>query len=542
MKNSKLVAIILILSSCLFGVDIAVDQNNTQKSKLSMSNKAYFGEQIFQGNFKNTQQFRYNPEYLINIGDVVSIKIWGAYEFMSDLTVDKQGNIFIPKVGEVNLLGLQNSMLKDKIERHMKRIFNSNVYVYADLKQYQPIAVFVSGAVKKVGLYNGLSSDSILQFIDKSGGIIRGQGSFRYISILRDKQVIQDVDLYQFLIDGQVDTFQFKNGDVILVNPVQNFIEVEGEVNRAYIFELLSSQTSVQEVMQFIMPKPTANSFMITSWNNKQENTQEYSLSEASSIYVSNGDKIKFFSNYYVNSVDVRVEGEHMGSQNISVEKGTTLYDVLSKLKFTQLSDIKNVRIYRKSVANVQKQLVETMLKDLEARAFTSDSATIEEANIRNKESEMVLKFIKRVRESEQLGQIVISNKDNLDKIYLENEDRIVIPKRSNIVIVQGEVNIPNALAYREHYRIDDYIRVCGGYSDRANKEKILLIKANGEVVLHSSDENFFSSQNSSEIVEAGDSILVLGKVDSKNILITSSITQILYQVAVGAAVVLRAF
>ena len=542
MKNSKLVVIILMLSSFLFGVDITVEQNSTEESKLSMHNKAYFGEQIFQGNFQNTQQFRYNPEYLINIGDVVSIKIWGAYEFMADLTVDQQGNIFIPKVGEVNLLGLKNSMLKDRMEKHMKRVFNSNVYIYVDLKQYQPIAVFVSGAVKKVGLYNGLSSDSILQFIDKSGGIIRGQGSYRHISILRNKQIVQEIDLYQFLLDGQVDMFQFKNGDVILVRSVENFIEVEGEVNRPYIFELLGTEATIQDVMGFIMPKPTANSFLLTSWSNKQERTQEYPLAQASSTYVSNGAKIKFFSNYYVNSVEVKVEGEHMGSQNISVEKGTTLYDVLSKLKFTPLSDIKNIKIYRKSVANIQKQLVETMLKDLEARAFTSDSATIEEANIRNKESEMVLKFIERVRKSKQLGQIVISNKDNLEKIYLENEDKIVIPKRSNIVIVQGEVNIPNALVYREHYMIDDYIRVCGGYGDRANREKVLLIKANGGVVQYSSEGSPFNRKHSSVKVESGDSILVLGKVDSKNILITSSITKILYQVAVGAAVVLRAF
>ena len=69
---------------------------------------------------------------------------------------------------------------------------------------------------------------------------------------------------------------------------------------------------------------------------------------------------------------------------------------------------------------------------------------------------------------------------------------------------------------------------------------KILLIKANGSVVQQSSGD-FFSNASSLK-VEAGDSILVLGKTDSKNILITSSITQILYQVAVGAAVVLKAF
>jgi len=51
-----------------------------------------------------------------------------------------------------------------------------------------------------------------------------------------------------------------------------------------------------------------------------------------------------------------------------------------------------------------------------------------------------------------------------------------------------------------------------------------------------------YDSSKRSPLVNAGDSILVLGKTDSKNILITSSITKILYQIAVGAAVVLRAF
>ncbi|HFU76393.1 MAG TPA: hypothetical protein ENK66_09130, partial [Arcobacter sp.] len=135
-------------SSMLFAVEILVDQNMTKESKILTSKHNYFGEQLFQGNFKENKQFRYNPDYLINVGDIVSVKVWGAFEFSSDLTVDKQGNIFLPKVGEIQLLGLKNKLLKSKIESSMKKVFNQNVYVYANLKQYQPISVFVSGAVK----------------------------------------------------------------------------------------------------------------------------------------------------------------------------------------------------------------------------------------------------------------------------------------------------------------------------------------------------------------------------------------------------------
>ena len=538
--NIRAIVILLLFSSFLFSVEIEVEENTIQKSQISLKEQAYFGEEIFKGNFKENQQFRYNPDYVLNVGDVVSVKLWGAYEYSAEHTVDKQGNIFIPKVGEVHLLGLSNGRLKEVVEVAVKKVFNNNVYVYADLKQYQPISVFVSGAVQKVGLYTGLSTDSILQFIDKAGGILRGQGSYRDITILRNKEVIKNIDLYEFLLNGQIDMFQFRNGDVVLVNPVRNFIEVSGDVNRPYIFELHSNSTSVQEVMRFIMPKPTANRFMLTKWGDSQELTTEHTLAEASSIFITKGTKLKFFSDYYVNNIEIEVTGEHKGSKKVMVKKGTSLYDLLSTVSFTPLSEIKNIRFYRQSVAKTQKQLIETMLKDLEARAFTSGSATVEEANIRNKESEMIMKFVERVRKVEPLGQVIISSKDNLSKIYLEEGDRVVIPSRSSVVVVQGEVNIPNALAYKEGYTIDDYIRACGGYGERANLDKVLLIKANGRVVQHSSGD-FFSDEKKLK-VEAGDSILVLGKTDSKNILIASSVTKILYQVAVGAAVVLRAF
>jgi len=535
MMYKKILLILVLFSTLLFSIEVDVEQKADEHTQLDTPTKSYFGEQIFKGNFKENQQFRYNPDYLINIGDIVTVKLWGAYEFQEEFTVDKQGNIFLPKVGEIHLLGLSNRELTDTIKNSVKKTFKDNVYVYADLKNYQPISVFVSGSVQKVGLYNGLSTDSILQFIDKAGGIIRGQGSYRNITILRDKVIIKNIDLYQFLLNGQVDMFQFRNGDVVFVDSVKNFIEVDGDVNRPYVFELLNQYSTVQDVMRFIMPKPTANSFRLTTWKEGTETTKDYPLSQASMVAVNNGEKVKFFSNYYVNTIGITLEGEHVGPKNITVKKGTTLFKLLSKTKFTPLSEIKNVRLYRKSVANIQKQLISTMLKDLEARVLTTGSSTVEEANVMTKESEMVLKFIERAKAVEPLGQVVMRSEDNLDEIYLEEGDRIVIPKRSNIVIVQGEVNIPNALAYREDYDINQYIKVCGGFSARANEEKILLIRANGEVVQYDSSDR-------SPLVNAGDSILVLGKTDSKNILITSSITKILYQIAVGAAVVLRAF
>ena len=529
--------ILIFLIQSLFSLDISLDTKEETHSELNTSvGQKYFGENLFKGNFKENKQFRYNAKYIVNVNDTLSVKMWGAHDYLDDnLTVDKKGNIFIPEIGAIHLLGLSADSVQKVIAKSVNKIFNNNVHVYANIKQYQSISVFVSGSVIDAGLYTGLSTDSILQFIDKAGGIIDGEGSYRNIQILRDNQVIKSIDLYDFLVTGNINSFQFRTSDVILIKPIKNSISVLGDVTRPYFFELLHENSTVQEVMNYVLPKSTSNSFILTTWQNRKEVTKEFSLEKASTTYLKNGDKLKFYSNYYVENIEVTVEGEHIGTNYISVPKGTTLYDILKKVNFTPLSDIKNINFYRKKIASMQKSLIDIKLKSLESKVLSHDSSSKEEAEIYQAESAQILEFIQRAKEVEQKGQVVLRLKNNLKKIILEEGDRISIPKKHNIITIQGEVSVPSALAYEKDMKLSDYIDFCGGYTEDADPNKILLIKANGRVINY--NNGMF---NRDMHVDTGDSILVLQKVRSKNMLIFKDLTQILYQIAIGAAVVLQ--
>ena len=533
----KLLILFLLLTVPVLTLNITPIAKDIKESQFLNTTKTYFGEQLFKGNFKRNSQSQQDPNYLLKPGDVVSIKIWGAHTFSNDLTIDKQGNIFIPEVGTAQLAGLKNKDLQAELANALKEVFNDNVQMYALLQGYQPLSVFVSGSVKNVGLYHGFSTDSILQFIDKAGGIISGEGSFRHIVILRDNSVIKTIDLYNFLLHGQTSHFPFQEGDVVLVKPMKNFIEVTGEVNRPYIFEILSPNTSVSSILKYVLPKSGVNQFIHTKRRNQKESSNTYPLSKAKQVRMQRGDKLNFFSNQYVNSIAIAIEGEHKGLRHLSVKKGTSLYDILNKAKFSTLSNIQNIQLFRKSVQSVQKNLLLSKLKDLEARALTSDASSAEEATIRSKEASLILQFIARAKQIEPKGQIVLSSREDLRHIILEKDDRLFIPKKNNVVVVQGEVNIPNALTFKQGKNISYYIHACGGYTDRANQKKVLLVKSNGKVIQYNDFFNFSSPQ-----VEAGDSLLILGKTDTKNVLLAKDISQILYQIAVGAAVVLKAF
>ncbi|MDE0492010.1 polysaccharide biosynthesis/export family protein, partial [Psychrobacter sp. A3] len=88
-----------------------------------------FGEQLFRGAFSTTSGSTFNDSYVINPGDNVQVRMWGAYQFASTMTVDPQGNIFLPNVGPVRIAGVQNGNLQNVVKSAVNRIYRSNVGV-----------------------------------------------------------------------------------------------------------------------------------------------------------------------------------------------------------------------------------------------------------------------------------------------------------------------------------------------------------------------------------------------------------------------------
>ncbi len=536
----KKILITVLLTTALFGVELssvtdtsAYDANSSYQD----ASARVFGFNLFNGSFSKNTQHRYNPEYLISIGDTINLKMWGAFDFATKTAVDSQGNVFIPKVGTVKILGIRNDKLSQSIEKAVKKVFKKSVFVYADLESYQPVSIFVTGAVNKPGLYDGLSSDSVIQFIDKAKGIDAKSGSYRNIKVLRQNQEIYRVDLYEFLLSGSLELFQFHMGDVVVVESVENYVEITGDVKRPYRFEMLKHSVTLREILNVVLPNPTLTNFTVTKYN--QDNKQSiaiYPIKENLDMLVYSGEAINFIPDHTSTHIKIEISGEHSNIHNIVVKKGTSLQAVFDTIALTGMSDATSFQLYRKSIATQQKSLLEAQLNDLEAKTLTSSSLTGEEAVIRKQEAELVMNFIERAKKVEPKGQVVINQDTNLSKIYLEDEDNIFIPKLSRMVLVQGEVMLPGAQTFVEGMSFDDYINSCGGFSFRANAENVLIIHKNGKVNAYDADAMFRDDYK----IVPGDSILVLGKVNAKYLQVIKDITQILYQIAIGAAVVLR--
>ncbi|MFN7065705.1 MAG: polysaccharide biosynthesis/export family protein [Aquificaceae bacterium] len=494
-------------------------------------NITVFGEQLFLGKFAVEQFSGFNPDYQIAIGDQITVKIWGAFNFDGTLTVDPQGNIFIPQVGPINLLGVKNAELNAVVERSIRRVLKNVVGVYAYLEAAVPVKVFVTGFVKNPGLYGGLSSNSVLYYLDRAGGVDPQRGSFIDIKVLRGSSIRQRVNLYDFLLKGKLDLIQMVDGDTIFVGPKKSTFTVMGEVYNPFQFEFEGEFISGKDAMDLAKPKPTATHLILTRKQGTERYMEYYSLKELDSIRIYNGDEVNVVADKYPGTILVRVEGAHSGPHALVMPYGSKLGDLIPYIVPNPKSNLEAIQILRRSVAQRQKEMLSIALQQLQTYALTGRSETQEEATLRAKEAELIMRFVEVAKGIEPKGLVVIGSLERAKDVLLEDGDIILIPEKKSTVLVHGEVRFPNAIVYEPGKSVHYYIEQAGGFTERANKSAILVLHQKG-----------MFSEGARVDIQPGDEILVLPKIEAKRIEIVRGITQILYQIAVTARVLLLAW
>jgi protein involved in polysaccharide export with SLBB domain len=344
-----------------------------------------FGSQLFAGRFGMVPFSGFNPDYVIATGDRLLVRMWGAFNFEAPQVVDAHGNIFIPNVGPVAVRGVRNADLNREVALQVKRVFRANVGVYATLESAQPVKVYVTGFVRAPGLYPGLSSDSVLYYLDRAGGIDPARGSYLDVDVLRGGRPVASINLYRFLLEGRIDTLQLQEGDTIVAQPRRHTVQVGGEVHNPYIFEFKKPTVSGVELLAVARPKPGATFMSIVRQIGPDRRAEYHPLSNAPNITIEDGDEVTLTADKYPGTILVRVEGAQLGQQALVLPFGAKLEDALALVKPAPQANIAAVQLFRPAVAARQKELIEVSLRSLETYALTARSATSEEAALRQR-------------------------------------------------------------------------------------------------------------------------------------------------------------
>ncbi|HBS82008.1 polysaccharide biosynthesis/export family protein [Halomonas qinghailakensis] len=486
-----------------------------------------FGANLFTGGFRGAMGDGLNAGYQVKPGDQITVRVWGALEFERVLPVDAQGNIFIPGSGPLNVEGQNSQQVESSVRGAITSVYPENVQVYTNVQGVQPVAVFVTGYVENPGRFAGTPNDSVLYFLDQAGGIDQDLGSYRQIRVMRNDRTVATVDLYDFLINGSIARPQFQDGDTIVVEERGPAIAVGGDVHREHRYELLGNQLSGAELVNLARLRSGVSHVLLRGNRDDGPFAQYFPLDMFYGQTIRSGDEVLFSADKRSETIVVEVEGSYYGPSRFALPRDARLSELLDAIPVPEnMTAVESISLQRESVRQQQKQSMEDSLRRLETTYLSAESSTNEEAKIRAQEAELIQDFVERARELEPSGRLVVAYNDRISDIRLQDGDIITIPEISDSMLISGEVLVPQAAVFRPGMNVIDYIESAGGFTNRADEDHILIVRQNGAV------------ENARNVnLRPGDEILVMPAAPTHNLQLASTLTQILFQIAVATRV-----
>jgi polysaccharide biosynthesis/export protein len=204
-----------------------------------------YGRQLFDeapSTFAPVENVPVPVDYVLGPGDQLLIRAWGKIDLDSRETIDRNGQINIPRVGTMTVAGLRYSQVEDYLDSAISALFK-DFQLNVTLGQLRSIQIFVLGDARQPGAYTVSSLSTLVDALFNSGGP-SAAGSMRRIQLRRAGQAITEFDIYDLIAKGDKSRdVRLLPGDVIFIPPVGPQIAISGDLNRPGIYELKQDAT-----------------------------------------------------------------------------------------------------------------------------------------------------------------------------------------------------------------------------------------------------------------------------------------------------------
>lgn len=412
------------------------------RKKDSTGNTLYpFGDEWF-----DNQDFTFEPNpyvssptnFVIGVNDQLVVDVYGLSENTKKVKVTPDGFIRLQNLGPVRVAGLTLEAAKDKISRALTTIYpaiaSGKTKVEVTLGHIRSIRITVIGEVQRPGNYTMSSLSTLLHALYACGGP-NNIGSIRNVSLMRSGKNIVTMDVYDFLLNGDLSkNVLLQEDDVIRVGTYQTRIGIKGSVKKPALFDLKPGEHA-GAVLQFaggFSDKAMKDFIRIKRLGTTSREILTVPIEKLSSFELMSGDTL------YVDSLVRRYANRVVisGSVNYPGEFGLNeVKDLSSLLKLAQ----PNPQAYADRAMLIRR-------KDESTPSYIPFS-------------------ISEVME----GKL---------NVKLEQEDSVHILKTRDVresysVRINGEVNKPDTYAFAEGMRAQDLILLAGGLKDGASLQRI---------------------------------------------------------------------
>jgi protein involved in polysaccharide export with SLBB domain len=423
-------------------------ENATDKSEnvFQVLAKKVFGAELFSNKnltFEPNLKIATPLNYQLGPDDELIVDVYGYSEVTHRLKVTPEGYIRIPLIGPVQVSGISIEQARKKIIGQLTTIYSGiasgNTSVSITLGSIRSIKVNILGEVNMPGSYTLPSLATVFNALYASGGPNKN-GSFRNIKVIRGGKTVAVVDVYEFLVKGEIKgNIRLMDQDIIKVGPYENRVELTGEIKRPAYYEVTKNET-LKDVIGFaggFTDEAYKDRIKVTRNTNKERSVADVPNEMLGMFNPKSGDvfDIGKIIDRYENRVEIK--GAVFRPGVYAIEEGLTLSKLIKKAD------------------------------GLKEDAFTSRAIIY---RLKSDNTSEVISF--DIKE-------VLSGKNDIE---LKREDLIEINSKlalreEYVINILGEVLRPGKYPFAEKARVEDLIIAAGGLKENASRRKIEIAR-----------------------------------------------------------------
>jgi protein involved in polysaccharide export with SLBB domain len=376
-----------------------------------------------------------------------------------------------------------------------KLMDEDSINIDATLNRYQNM-VEVRGAVFRPGMYQISGTiNTVKALVEAAAGLTEGAiAQHAIMHRLKEDRTLKVISVnVKGILDGTVADIPLQNEDILYVGSTevrekQKTVSIFGEVYAPGTYQYADDESIEDLIIQAGGPTEAASHVKIdvarrisdpNATNSSDSITKIFSFKLNPDFTIEGNTKFALepFDQIYVRrspnynvqqNVIVEGEVEFEGTYALT-NKTQRLSEVIKRAGgTTKYAYLKGAKLLRQ-MTQEERMVAESVLRTAQ-RNSGSDSIDINKLML---QANYPIGF--------ELDQALKNPGTDEDPILREG-DRIIIPRLTSSVSVNGEVIYPNTVRYKDGKSSRYYIKQAGGYSSNAKKSKTIIIYMNGMV------------------------------------------------------------
>src|SRR5882757_5322538 len=243
-------------------------------------------------------------------------------------------------------------------------------------------------------------------------------------------------------------------------------------------------------------------------------------------------------------SGEVRFPGKY------PIHRGETLSSVLRRAGgFTDLAFVEGAVYIREELKQRERDQLELLANRLQSDLTSLSLSVVASSTISGNANGAAggaqalaigQQLMTQLRQLKPVGRLVIDTNRVMkarpgrsDDVLVRDGDKLLIPKQTQEITVLGEVQSPISHVYQAGLTRDDYITKSGGATQKADRKRIYVVRANGNVV--SGERTGWFRRSQSTEIKPGDTIIVpLDTERVRALPLWQAVTTIIYNLTLG--------